>query len=754
MVGSNTGREVGTNQNRRAGAGHRGARRWTGRISSLRLAVLVALALVGGPTVDGLSAAPAEARFEDPDIASSAHYTFEVLPDEGRVAVTIDLTLTATKPNQNIDAFTYRYFYFDGYHLVVPEGASEVVVVDGAGRTLSFEQTIDDGFGLLKIRFARNLSYRQTQTFTITFDLNGAVPRSEDPARVNEAYAGFPLWLSGNLEEATIDVVVPDGFTNSNPGAGVRQFDGSDGTKWHYADVDAEEFFTFASFAQNEALRSTRVRLESDDEVEIIIEYWPNDEQWARSLESSVQDGLSVLIDLVGRPWPVDGPLTIRESYAPSVEGYAGWYDSELEQIEMGDLINQEVTFHELTHAWFNHELFDERWLSEGLAELYANQVVEELGGTPEGRPRVGTTSPDGGKLMSWSHWSFRPEDEEWGYAASLAVMNELEGELGFEVVAEAVRSSIDGAPAYAAPGWEPGDPELEVVDGAVTWRRFLDLLENRGEVEDERVTDIFRRWVVSSPRTRPLASRSETRTEYFALARAGDTWAVPAGIRKEMGSWRFKPAQDLIGEAHLALESRDELRTEIEPLGVELPDLLAESYEAAEDDFSQVTGDLARATRVGGRLRAAHDAVTAEPSLVERLGLVGRDQQPALEQAAVAFEDGDLRQASTGARQVSSVMAGAATRGWSYLGAAAGLLLALGLGVWLLIRRRRRQRAETPDPGPDPDPDPDPPTPPADQPAAPTDLRPATPPTPPNPPAPPTDPTDPHPEGASEPSR
>ena len=654
-------------------------------------------------------AAPAEARFDDPDLDSSAAYTYDVRPDEGLIEVTIELAVTADKPNQTIDAFSYNYFYFDGYALFIPEGATDIGVVDGAGRTLQTTETVEQEAILLEIDFARNLFYRQTTNLTISFTLTGALPRSDEPARVNPSYAGFPIWLSGNIEQASIEVVTPTNFHDFSAGDLPLHSTLVDGQlHWRNDDVDPELVYTFASFTNDDELGEAEVQL---DDIDITLRYWPDDREWADGMEAALTSGLGILIDRIGQPWPVSGTMVVKESYGPSVHGYAGWFDTTTNVIEVGDELDEQVIFHELTHAWFHGDLFAERWIYEGLSELYAAEVIEGMG---QPRPEPESISPprlEADALNTWTEFTRDREREEWAYPASWTVMEAIVDEIGIEAMAAVVEAAVDKEPAYlgddeatagdgADDGAGAGDEldvgveEVEAVPRVGDWRRFLDLVENRGEVTDGAIVDLFNEWVLDSIQADRVEDRAEARSHYHDLLAAGDTWAGPVGVRRDLAEWRFEDATEQMAAAEAVLDTRDALIETVDPVGVELPALLEERYEASDEGFVAVEAALAQATTAGRSLRTARDRVAADPSVIEQIGLIGWDQSDELDRSATAFERGQLAVATVEAREVTAVIDGAERRGWIVVGIAGGLLLLLVIGFFLTRLRRHRRRA------------------------------------------------------------
>ena len=88
----------------------------------------------------------------------------------------------------------------------------------------------------------------------------------------------------------------------------------------------------------------------------------------------------------MGTPWP-GGLERIREDASPSLRGYDGWFDPSDDEIVIGERFDADLIFHELSHAWVSGERFDQRWVSEGLAQVLAERTVLATGGEPVAAP-------------------------------------------------------------------------------------------------------------------------------------------------------------------------------------------------------------------------------------------------------------------------------------------------------------------------------------------------------------------------------
>jgi hypothetical protein len=286
-------------------------------------------------------------------------------------------------------------------------------------------------------------------------------------------------------------------------------------------------FGLFVAAADDTKLLQREVSVAGQD---VVIRAWPDDRRWSRFVTRQVRRGLPALAELVGRPARDQQSIYVRESARPGLEGYSGWYDYESGVIEVGEQLDPAVTLHELAHGWFNDDTSFHRWITEGLAEAYANVVIERNGGTPREpeRPRPGT--PGRQPLNEWEDFDFSRQDQDtetYGYAASYFVIDALLDEIGIERMAT-VLNAVDQAAAVYADG-EPARP------GPVGWRRFLDLLEEVGG--SERATQLFQRFVVLPAETGELDTRAEARQQVRGLRRRDRRVGAAGGCRQRDGA-------------------------------------------------------------------------------------------------------------------------------------------------------------------------------------------------------------------------
>jgi hypothetical protein len=153
----------------------------------------------------GTTAVQADAELE---VATTSTYTID--PAAGVVRVAVEVAVTNVVPDRTEGDIIYSRYY-TGYRLPATAASANAAAVDDAGRalTVSAVPTIDaPAYVLYDVEFAEQLFFQQTARFTLTYDIVGLPPRSDDPTRTNRAYFGFDAFGSGDSGKVNVRVVV------------------------------------------------------------------------------------------------------------------------------------------------------------------------------------------------------------------------------------------------------------------------------------------------------------------------------------------------------------------------------------------------------------------------------------------------------------------------------------------------------------------------------------------------------------------
>jgi hypothetical protein len=658
--------------------------RW-GRRRTVRgalVAAFLALALSVSPPATRTAVAAGALRVD-----GAATYTLD--PEAGRVHVAIDFDVTDLKPNT-----ATTIYYYTGFTFGVQEDARSVRATDGQG-PLSVTTRARRRFTEVVVNFRTFLYFRDRASFTVRYDLVGAGPRAESPIRVGRAFSSFGVWAWGDAGRSSLEVRIPAGFETKVDGGPLGKEDAASGVRLTADPADPDSFFAIVSADAPSAYHSTRISLAGG--VEIVVLSWPEDRAWDDATGDTLRAALPKLRELIGLDWPVEHDLEVRERYTPALEGYAGVFFTDDQRIEISEDLDPLVAVHEASHAWFNGDLFAERWIYEGLAEEYAWRVLTALG--DDAGDEAAPPDPEDPGFVALNEWTFprviRDEEtddrERYGYEAAYWVLDLMADAAGLEGMATAFAAADANRTAY------PGAGEPESVPVPDTWRRLLDLVEGPDKPELDAVEAAMRDLVVRDSEVHELADRRAARAAYRALLDRGDGWLAPWYVREPMGQWRFDDATARIGEAEAVLDLRARVDAAAAALGLQPDDALRTAYEGATETLDGATSIGQANADALTAIDAARASLAAPADLASTIGLLGQDPNAPYVAARAAFERGDVEEATTSAAAASAILAGAAGLGQERLAIAIGIALLVLLVVAVLVIRRRRRGAPAP---------------------------------------------------------
>jgi len=293
------------------------------------------------------------------------------------------------------------------------------------------------------------------------------------------------------------------------------------------------------------------------------------------------------------------------------------------------------------------------------------------------------------------------PEEDAFGFAASLALAREIADRVGLGALRETWQDAAAGVPAYQ-PGagttgtsGDPGTGQAALETGAdpPDWRALLDLLEANADPSKEAGLErLWRRWVVRPEDAALLEARTEARLAYEAAVDEAAPWQLPRSIRDAMRAWQFDAALEIVGDARDVLQLRERVTTAAGAAGLIEPDAVRPLFEAY-DSLAEAGAEAVTELAALDRIQAAVAVRIPEPGLMDRVGLIGVDPEARLAAARAAFEAGDqdtaLAEAAAAEAEWSSVPDVARGR----LTSATLLTAAVLLLAWLVAQRRRRRR-------------------------------------------------------------
>ena len=646
------------------------------------------LALVAALSVAVLAAPQTVDAADGLSYRSTTTYTVDAA--SGVVHVLAEVALTNTIADQRDGNYINRR-YFTGFSLPVPVGAVNQVATTTSGRPLALTTRLIDGntnFYLYDIDLAKSLFYQETTQVNVTYDITGLPPRSENPWRVNAAYAAFDAFGSGDDGKVTVRVVVPPGFEIDTFGDDAVVTKENGNTVYTATDIaNPNEFDIFISARNDNSLTSTDVTTATDDQFN--LRSWPGDAEWQTFVTTQIRDGVPALSTLVGQPWPIDDTVEVREAYTPYLYGYAGWFSASDNEIEIGEDLEAEVVLHELSHAWFNDNWFGDRWLSEGFAQAYSNMAVSEMGGQALTPTAISNTDVGKVTLNDWGDPNFTDgadEVEGYGYNASFSVVQQIVDEVGVDKMREVLAVVAERTIAYR------GEATPEPFDNVTDWRRFLDLVDEVGGATG--ADELVKQYVVTATQEKLLDERAAARTAYQQLLADGGTWSPPYLVRTKMSAWSFKEAQTAIEDAQRVLALRDELDATTKELASSYPADLETMYESSDVNLDDATAAVQQQIDTAHGVLAAIAADAESDGLFDKVGLFGTNLPALLDEAkaALAKGDHDLARAKT-QEVIDAVDAAPGVGKQRSLRAGGGVLFFLLLVALLIVLLRRHGR-------------------------------------------------------------
>jgi hypothetical protein len=657
----------------------------TGRSTARRLRALGLATLLTALVLPGLAMPVAAAT---PDLTLVTDSTYEVLPDEGRIAVTVEITAR----NRLRDSVARRFF-FRTAHLAVLPGTSGFEISGGRGSPRVSVRKRAADHTLLRIDLGANLASGRTTTLSLRFDLRDPGGAPDRPVRISPSLVTFDAWAYATPDTpgSTVTVTLPEGYA-AEIGRGPLEGPtptGDGRQAWRSGKLDDPLAFVadLAADRPAEHVEASRTVELSEGGIEILLRPWPDDPAWRDRIGDLVARALPALEREIGLPWPIDGPLAVEEALVRGGTGFAGRFEPAEGRIEIAYAAPDGVVLHELAHAWFNGRLVADRWIAEAFAAYYAERAAEALGIVPASPELTDDLQGDAVPLNAW-----RPADEGaaptdgYGYAAAVELARQVGERAGPESLTAVWSAAAAGIGAY-----QPGSDGVEPLQATLDWRSLLDLLEDR---TDTSFDDLWRDWVARSGDVTALRERAAARTHYAQTLAAADGWSLPREVRDALRAWQFEAAETLLADADRVLAARSELEAAAGAAGLRLPDRVRRAFEGG----ASLQAAAAEAAAELAAIAAIEEARASRPptdqpidAIVVTAGLLGTDPAGRLAEAADALAAGDVERAFDAAATAEDLWTGATRVGRGRIVSAALLVLVLVLLGGLVLKRRRR---------------------------------------------------------------
>jgi len=638
-----------------------------------RLALVIALlAATGLPGIPGIPV-PRVAAAEY-TLATAASY--DVRPDDGEIAVSVQITFTNTTPDP-----AGKFSVFGELKLAVHDEATAVTASDAEG-DLEVAVAVEGDVNVATVALREDLRFEETVEVELQYQL---VDGNDPQLRIRPSLIVFPAWGFGT--SSAVSVSIPAGYEVRTDGDALTDADGQlvsgpigDPARW-LALVTATRPAEYATFDATVPL--------TGGTADLSVRAFADDEAWGQRTRELVERALPQLEDAIGLPYPHVGALVVTESVATDASGFGEAGASGSEILVAFD----EPPFtavHQLAHIWISSTLVESRWIREGMASEIAARVAPELGVAPPFDPAAQATAraADAVPLDTWST-SSDPAVEAFAHASSWAFIGELNANVGADAM-RTVLSRVASSVGPYAPAEIAGDPPAS--DGAaapqapLTSRSFLDQLET---VSGADLGGRFAERVFTETDAALLGPRAAARAEFDELVATADGWGAPDPVRVAMAAWRFDDASALMREAASWLEERDSLLVEMKRVGLSAPPRLRQAY-TSWGGGDEAHAELDRQRAVVESYAATAAEVNGSRSFLERAGLIGGpDPGGQLTVANGRFADGDLRGAAEAINEAQRILGSAETGGIVRLVSAGLIVVILAVLAVLLFRRR-----------------------------------------------------------------
>lgn len=599
--------------------------RW---LAALGAAVAVLAAFVWAD-VQTASAQPAGGDL----LRITGEVTYVVRPDDGPVQVTWQVDIENNDPATRRQDFGSSYFY-QSVSVPVLRGASATRATGPGGGPLGVEVD-DSGEGPTAsagVLFDRALHYGERYAFTLSYELADA--RSEI-LLVTAAYVYLPAIVVG--DSATVRVVVPD---DREWDVILEPFDCPESDPGEYVCSSSEgvQIAVWVEVTKPDALRSTESVVQlADGEIALTISHFHGEERWASHIQEMSGSALPALESLFGFPYQGPRSLTVTERGRRDIAGYEGTFGCLVDFCTIGisPVADDSVALHELAHLWT--EMFEKRWLAEGLAQFMTNRAAEGLGAlvsTQKSGPPPRTVDL---------------QLDEWGPARYIIGASEEDLAREYTGYWESERFFETLEQAIGLPALQTANASAAGLARDIDSQTYLDLLEDASGVH---LDGLFLEHIFP-PSYGPVLEQRRRAQERLVLLQANAA-AAELHLRERtqdlVDAWSFDSAERAMDDAEAALDA----------------------YNAARDRLDEPR------------------------SFWEKVGLWGRNPDAELESAAAEFAVGRFMNAVDHAETAEETLDGAKRAGQIRLSALAGILAAIilvaGGGIWF-VRSRESAR-------------------------------------------------------------
>jgi hypothetical protein len=314
-----------------------------------------------------LALSPVEAEAAWNPAGEVGQATYEIIPSQGKVHVTLTYNLT------NLDEETRSppaYYY--SWSTYLPTEATNVRIDDSYWPLRITTTTPGESWTRYRYEFNVELSYGISYSYTIEFD----IPISKNTVS---------FIARGYTNTATVKILFPrayydevtlskEGYSASTTGTHtVYTYDVPQDGDWFNTKVTALRTTVYQSISGTAELKEKAPR--------ITVSFWEGEGGKAEHIISLYRAALPLMENLWDIPFPPSYPIIVREGTYQDTKGFEGTNGGSRGITIVASHMEVDTTLiHELAHYWARRPPMAERWLWEGYAELYTYLTLRALG--------------------------------------------------------------------------------------------------------------------------------------------------------------------------------------------------------------------------------------------------------------------------------------------------------------------------------------------------------------------------------------
>ena len=685
-------------------------------------AVAVALGFALAPL---LAEAPVAAA-ATPSVTLVTTSTYDVLPAEHRVAVTVAITATS-----HLSDTITRHYYSDRAYLAVIPSASNFHLTAATGSPSVGVSSRSAAGTVLVLRFGSTLGAGRSLGMTLTFDIADPGGTPDRALRISPSLVSFQAWAYGTdgIPGSSVRVRLPKDYAVV---VGRGPLTGPTGAADEHVTFDSGVLPTPATFVADILADRPGTLVDNVREVEVggqsvllRLRSWPDDPAWRKQVADLLSPALPALATDIGLPWRLGDELEVRETLPKRADGGSGGggtgggtggtggsvgnpgdaaaLDPAASRLDVAYIANPTSILHGAAHAWFNGDLVTDQWIADGFAALYAERAALVM--------KVEIASPamtaDAlAKAVPLNAWVPGGPSDAYAQAAALALARSIAGTVGDEALRAVWADVARGVPAYRPAATTTGGPTGSVgaagsgaaagapdaIAGPADWRTLLDLLEAHSGTS---MDGLWRRWVVRPADAALLDARAVSRQRYEAVLAAAGDWSLPGSIDQAMRAWQFEAANRELDAAASVLRQRDQIAAAARAAGLVPPSSLQAAFQGG-DSLSGAAAEAVTELAVITTFVEAASKRPASPDIPTRIGLLGTDPDTDLAAAATSFANGNLDDTLrfAAAARATWVATPDVARGRIISGALLAVTVVLIAWAFVQARRKRAARA------------------------------------------------------------